>query len=568
MEYPELDKLNSSNCTERSMELHYPEFWKYIIENYHYGKWTERLYWFYHDLKEYPKCKVCGQPTKFINIKTGYREFCSSKCSNNDFDKKDKTKQTCLEKYGGIAPASSINIREKMMKTNIRKYGVKNVQQLSEISEKSTQTCLKKYGGRGNSSKLLKEKYVNTCNQQYGVDNPMQNNMIKEKFKLSILSKYNVDHPSKLKDVKKKIQQSRRKTEMFKHPFIKGYTDEGNWICKCPHEGCNKCESKTFIISNLIYECRQRQKTEICTNILPVGLDYTKNTSIELFIQNLLEQYNIEYQTNTRTIISPKELDIYIPSKNIAIECNGVYSHSIKYKQHNYHTNKSKLCQENNIKLIHIWEDWVKNKPEIIESVILNKLGLLKTNNIYARKTFIKEIDSKTCNDFLSKNHIQGKSQSTIRLGLYYNDELVSVMTFSKPRINMGGKEHKCQWELVRFCSKLNTRVVGGASKLLNHFIKQYNPKSIVSFSMNDISDGNLYKQLGFESDGKITTSYWYIEPGTFKRYHRTSFSKREIVKKGFKDKIDNTWTERSAMEEVGYFCIYDSGQLKWELNL
>ena len=120
----------------------------------------------------------------------------------------------------------------------------------------------------------------------------------------------------------------------------------------------------------------------------------------------------------------------------------------------------------------------------------------------------------------------------------------------------------------MRFCSKLNTRVVGGASKLLNYFIKQYDPKSIVSFSMNDISDGNLYKQLGFETDGKITTSYWYVEPGIFKRYHRTSFSKREIVKKGFKDKIDNTWTERSAMEEVGYFCIYDSGQLKWELNL
>ena len=132
----------------------------------------------------------------------------------------------------------------------------------------------------------------------------------------------------------------------------------------------------------------------------------------------------------------------------------------------------------------------------------------------------------------------------------------------------MGGKEHKQQWELVRFCNKLNTRVIGGASKLLNYFIKIYNPISIVSFSMNDISDGNLYKKLGFKTDGKITHSYWYVEPGTLKRYHRTSFSKQQIVKKGWKDKVDNTWTEADVMKEHGYFQIYDSGQMKWILNL
>ena len=98
----------------------------------------------------------------------------------------------------------------------------------------------------------------------------------------------------------------------------------------------------------------------------------------------------------------------------------------------------------------------------------------------------------------------------------------------------MGGKEHKQEWELVRFCNKLNIRVVGGASKLLKYFIKQYNPKSIVSFSMNDISNGDLYKTLGFVTDDKITQSYWYIDPNTMKRYHRTSFTKQSIVKRGW----------------------------------
>lgn len=141
-------------------------------------------------------------------------------------------------------------------------------------------------------------------------------------------------------------------------------------------------------------------------------------------------------------------------------------------------------------------------------------------------------------------------------------------MTFSPPRINMGGKEHKQQWELVRFCNKLNTRVIGGASKLLKHFIRTYKPESIVSFSMNDVSDGNLYKTLGFVTDDKITQSYWYIEPGVYKRYHRSSFTKQAIVKKGWRDVMDSSWTEKQVMAEQGYFCIYDSGQRKWVLEL
>ena len=129
----------------------------------------------------------------------------------------------------------------------------------------------------------------------------------------------------------------------------------------------------------------------------------------------------------------------------------------------------------------------------------------------------------------------------------------------------MGAKQHKQQWELVRFCSKLNTRVIGGASKLFNHFIKIHNPESIVSFSMNDISNGNLYDKLGFMNDN-INKSYWYIEPNTLKRYHRSSFTKQAIINKGWRDNKEG-WTESEVMEEKGYLKIYDSGQTKWIWN-
>ena len=301
---------------------------------------------------------------------------------------------------------------------------------------------------------------------------------------------------------------------------------------------------------------------EKCTKLYPINDPKNKDTSIELFIQNILNENSISYTTNERSIISPKELDIYIPSKNLAIECNGIYTHSTTRKDKNYHIDKTNLCKDKNIRLLHIWQDWIKTKPDIVESIILNKLGLID-NTIYARKCIIKEISSKICNKFLNENHIQGASNASIHLGLYYNNDLVSVMTFSKPRVNMGAKNHKQQWELVRFCSKIDTRVIGGASKLFKHFVDKYNPESIVSFSMNDISNGNLYKLLKFTNDGS-NNSYWYINSKTLKRYHRTSFTKQAIVKKGWVDKVDSSWTEKQVMKEHGYFCIYDSGQTKW----
>lgn len=567
MDYPKIDKLNASNCTERSIEKHYHEFWKYIIDNYHCVNWTERLYWFYHDLKDYPKCPVCGKATKFVNLKTGYREFCSTKCMNSSKSVQDRKKQTSLKNWGTESPMQSKQVREKLKNAVREKYGVDNVFQSPDFKEKRIKTNLEKYGTEHHlQNPNIMDKQIQTNIERYGVAHISQLESYKKIIKNTCNAKYGgVGNQSEI--LLNKYKTTVRSNNIKKYDFLIGYDENGDWICKCPHPDCDKCKDKFYITTDLIQYSRSRLQVETCTRLFPVDNSRCKNTSIELFIQKLLESHNIEYQSNIRSIIPPKELDIYIPSKNIAIECNGIYSHSTKYKYPKYHINKSELCKEKGIRLIHIWEDWVKNKPEIVESILLSKLGLIG-NTIYARKCIIKEVDSKTCNDFLEANHIQGKSASKIKLGLYYNDQLVSVMTFSPPRINMGSKNHKCQWELVRFCNKINLRVIGGASKLLKYFIKNYNPESIVSFSMNDISTGELYDYLGFINNGKINQSYWYIESNTLKRYHRSSFSKHEIVRRGWRDKVDNTWTEREVVEEHGYFCIYDSGQLRWVLNL
>lgn len=524
MEYPKLSELNCSNCTERSIEIHYHEFWEYIIKNYnHTTNWTERLYWFYHNLADFPKCSVCGKPTKFINLKTGYREFCSTKCMN-----------------------SSSSIQERKKETSIKNWGVENPMKSNKVQQKLKQTNL----------------------ERYGEDNYFKTIQFKNQYK-SIMNNFGGNYPMQIEKLKNKIINTVRNKNITKDSDLIGYNENGWQIRKCPHSKCNKCSNKQYIIPTNILFDRKRLNIELCTHLLKVGAHH--NSSLEEWAAMILDSNNVQYIRNNRKLMgNKKELDFYIKDKRIGIECNGIWSHSSinnkESKPPKYHIDKKLSCNKYDISLLHLWEDWIIHKPAIVESIILNKLGLTK-NTIYARKTIIKEIDSKTCNEFLNNNHIQGRSSASVRLGLYYNDELMSLMTFSPPRVNMGGKNHKQQWELVRFCNKLNTRVVGGASKLLKYFIKTYNPTSIVSFSMNDISDGNLYKRLGFETDGKITNSYWYVEPGTLKRYHRSSFTKQQIVKKGWKDKADNTWTEIEVMREQGYFQIYDSGQLKWILN-
>ena len=204
-----------------------------------------------------------------------------------------------------------------------------------------------------------------------------------------------------------------------------------------------------------------------------------------------------------------------------------------------------------------IWEDWIRTKPDIVKSLIESKLGLT-SNKIYARKCKILEVPSKDCTEFLNNNHIQGSSPSSVKLGLYYENELVSIMIFSKSRVGIGKKEDG--WELVRFCNKIDTNVVGGASKLLSYFIRYYNPSKIISYSSNDISNGNLYQVLGFQKEG-ISNAYWYISQQTFERFHRFNFRKTKLKGMGFD--TENK-TESQIMSELPYWKIYDSGTIRW----
>lgn len=252
-----------------------------------------------------------------------------------------------------------------------------------------------------------------------------------------------------------------------------------------------------------------------------------------------------------------KELDIFIPSKNIAIEYNGLYWHSDKFVTKNYHLDKTLNCKKEGIRLIHIFEDEWIFKKEIVKSRLINILGL-ENNKIHARKCKISLISKEEEKEFLKNNHIQGYINSAIRLGLLYNGELVSVMTFSKLRNILGHKNKKNSYELLRFCNKINTFVVGGASKLFKFFTNNFNYEELISYADRRWSCGNLYEKLNFEFCGYTNPNYWYAKQN--KRLHRSNFTKNRLVKSGFPKEL----TEKDIMNNNGYSRIYDCGNLKF----
>jgi len=194
-----------------------------------------------------------------------------------------------------------------------------------------------------------------------------------------------------------------------------------------------------------------------------------------------------------------------------------------------------------------------------VKSRILNLLGKTK-NKIYARKCIIKEVtDNELVKEFLENNHLQGFVGSRIKIGLFYNDELISLMTFGSERKSMGSKSEEGIYEMLRFCNKLNTTVIGGADKLFKYFIKNLNPKEIISYSDRSWSQGDLYKTLGFEFVGKTQPNYHYIINGI--RNYRFNYRKDILVKQGY----DKMKTEHEIMLERKIYRIYDSGSLKFK---
>lgn len=346
-----------------------------------------------------------------------------------------------------------------------------------------------------------------------------------------------------------------RKCSFYKVKLLSGYDEQKKGIYKFQCDVCKETYTQFHNSYFICKKCNPRVRSKYEEELVIFLKDYFSTDEI---IQNYRKPFGGKI-----------EVDIFLPSKNIGIEFNGLYWHSENSggKDSNYHKNKMDLCGAENIRLIQIFEDeWVNNK-ELIKDKLLHILRIKNyTKKVFARKCEIKfNIDSNVKKQFLIKNHIQGNDTSTINVGLFYEDKLVSLMTFGKPTIVKGYRTKKDgEYELIRFCSDSTILCIGMFSKLLSHFVKQYNPTKIITYSDLCFSDkkSNVYLKNGFVCVDETKPNYWYTNDYK-NRLHRFGFTKQKLVKMG----RDVNKTEREIMKESGYDRIWDCGHLKYEMS-
>ena len=508
---------------EKWLKKNYPDLYGKIMGhpiNEEEIPFKERIYFFYHSLTNRPECIKCGDKVKFRNrFDKPYGDFCSLQCANNSKDILiQRQKETINKKYGVDFYPEHKDFIKKQKDTKLKKYGNENYNN----TDKSKQTKLLIYGSENYNNV---EKLKITCQEKYGTDNYSKSNS----YKKQIVKKFIESYPNiNIVNVKK-----------------------GGVIIKC-----EDCGEDSEVTKQLLYE-RTKRNYNPCLKCNPLG--FNQRSGYESEICDFLSEIGVTFNENVKIPETKYEIDILLTDHNIGIEFNGLYWHNELFKDTNYHLNKTIMCDKNNINLIHIFEDEWIYKQEIVKSIIKNKLGIVN-EKIYGRKCVVKEVTSKESKEFLESNHIQGGVNSSVRLGLFYNDEMVSLMTFSKGRVIMGGK--KDEWELNRFVNKINTNVIGAASKLLMSFIKLYDPKKIISYSDIRLFDGKMYGKLNFKLVSQSKPNYWYVIGD--KRHYRFNFNKTNLIKEGY----DPSKTEKEIMFDRKIYRIYDCGNIRWELTI
>lgn len=343
-------------------------------------------------------CPMCSKETPFLGIHIGYQKHCCARCGidnpetrknfeqsmlknygvkyssqskellnkgkqtrkdrygDENYNNRDKAKETCLDRYGTDSVTRLDSTKEKIKQTNLKRRGVEYVLQDKEIIQKSKKTKLEKYGSETYNNQ---EKTKQTCLEKYGKEYFTQTKDYKEKCKQTCVDRYGVEYLFQAKEVREKMN----KTYQEKYG--------ADWYVETD-------------------EFKEKVKDKVMNG--PDSIDTAWRSKAEdIIIDAIKSVYDGEIYSNNKKAIYPKELDIYMPSINLAIEYNGIVYHSnaVNYPI-NGHLIKSLACREKNIRLIHIYEfEDLNTQIELLKSLIIgqdcypkndfNKNNLLET---------------------------------------------------------------------------------------------------------------------------------------------------------------------------------------------
>lgn len=549
---------------------HWKKVKKYIFENTGQTLSAQEVY----DVL-YPDQLISCDLAKFKCFSVGYAT-CQKGC--------DCYTQRLSAKMSEVARGFSTEKREKIRNTRAltveQKYGVSNVFQLALVKQKSSDTKLSKYGTPtfNNSEKTKK-----TLIEKYGVKNVMQvkciaaknlsnrnsldaaqrtavtklkkynNSAYNNRVKAAAtnLKKYGTTNPSKSQQVKQQISDSLRTLHVQRHSTKYQITAQWPAADYQPLQNnvwiCNKCGSKIAgkILNGKFTRCR------VCnpTGSLP-----------ENQIKDYLRTLGVTLVENTRNLIPPKEIDIYLPDHKLAIEYCGLYWHRQQQGKHkHYHIGKLLACHQQGIKLITIFGNQWDQFPDLIKSRLAHLLNC-QANKVFARKCKIVSLTRQQARDFFNNNHLHGYCNARHSLGLIYQGQLVSAMLFSTAKFDQR------KTDLVRFSNLQNFAIVGAASRLLNAYICKHKPREIVAYSDNNWGLTDFYNKLGFDTVSFGSPGYQIINVQTHQIHDRLKFQKHKLSKMGIT--LNNQKTTYENILANGFDRIWDCGHSKHVLKL
>lgn len=392
-------------------------------------------------------------------------------------------------------------------------------------SDTCSYTC-----GIKNPNRIIKRKDTNI--QKYGTPIPQQTDKVKNKQKTTNLQKYGRVHKNQKHIIPMNYSMLTNKEWLYEQHYINRRTlsdiaTELNVDVSTVQRNLNKLgyNTKHFFVST--------GETQIC--------DY-------------LQELSVEVEVNTRNIIPPYELDIFLPDHNIAIEYCGLYWHSEQQgKNKHYHQNKYEMCKQRGIRLLTIFEDEWKQRQDIIKEKLNILVNCDTRQRLYGRSCKIGLVSTSDKQIFLNKYHVQGDGPSSINIGLNYNYNLVSCMSFIKQQNGV--------YVLNRYAS--SSLILGGFTKLLKYFITTYTPSSIVTFADLRWSSGDLYDKTGFTPISIIPPDYYY-SPDGHHRYHKFNYRRKYLPK--LLKSYDEQLSERVNCDLNGVLRIWDCGKIKYVL--
>lgn len=445
-----------------------------------------------------PKCK-CSKDLKFNNNKKCFSIYCSNECRFKYYDESLTNRRiTNLEKYGHENVLASDYGKLKIKSTNISKYGFSSHTQTEEYKNKV-------------KGKIMSTESIARVRESHQLN---FYNLLPEKFP--------------------------KFTAMFdvnQYVGVKSYHNY-EWLCNT----CNK----------IFFDHIDNGTSPICEHCNPIGSKH------EMVTRNYLDSKNIKFIPNMIGMLPRgKEIDIYIPDKNVGIEMSGLRWHSTLNKSYtkDQHIIKHRECESIGIRLITVFDDEMFYKSKIVHNRIDSILGLVK-RKIYARKCKIVNITSQFSRKFLDKYHIQGHIGGSYKYGLSYKGRIVSIMTFNKGRSVTGHSKKDGVYELGRYCTIAKFSVIGGAGKLFSHFIKSQNPEQVFTYSDNRWNTGEMYGRIGMTYVRDTQLNYWYTKDCK-SRLHRVNFQKHKLK---HMDSYDQNLTESEIMKLEKYYRIWDCG--------